>query len=211
MQKSMPLFPLNLVVFPKENLNLHIFEPRYRELVNDCQAQKLTFGVPTFMEDKIPGYGTEVEIIDIETVYDDGRMDIKTKGVNVFRVIDFQNPWEDHSYAGGEVEIIPLDTSDEQMTRIQLIEKVQELFNLLQIQFNLHSNDFDILSFELAHKIGLSVEQKYALLTIETEKERQDFMLEHLQSAIPVVEEMERTKQIIRMNGHFKNFDPLNF
>jgi len=211
MQKNIALFPLNLVVFPRENLNLHIFEPRYRDLVNDCQQQNLTFGIPTFMDDNIPGYGTEVEIISIETVYDDGRMDIKTRGVEIFRVIDFQNPWDTRTYAGGSIETIPLETEDDNTTRLQLIEKAQELFNLLQIQFNLHNKDFDILSFELAHKIGLSVEQKYALLKIKTERERQEFMLEHLDSAIPVVEEMERTKQLVRMNGHFKHFDPLNF
>ncbi len=211
MQKKIPLFPLNLVVFPNENLNLHIFEPRYRELVNDCQAQKITFGIPTYMDERMPGYGTEVEITSIETVYEDGRMDIKTKGINVFRLIDFQNPWEDHNYAGGLVQTIPLDNDDEQLIRSQLIEKVQELFNLLQIQFNLQTKDFDILSFGLAHKIGLSTEQKYAILTMETEKERQDFMLDHLQTAIPIIREVERTKQLVRMNGHFKNFDPLNF
>lgn len=211
MQKLLPLFPLGLVVYPKEKLNLHIFEPRYRELVNDCQLTQGTFGIPTYLNERIPGYGTEVEIVGIDTIYEDGRMDIKTRGVQVFRIIDFQNPMQGHGYAGGTVESIALDTEDDPVVRLQLIEKTHELFNLLQMQINLDREEQSILSYEIAHKIGLSLEQQYTLLTLSGEKERQEFMLEHLLSAIPVVEEMERTKHLIRMNGHFKHFDPLNF
>jgi ATP-dependent Lon protease len=50
MPRLLPLFPLNLVVFPHEKLNLHIFEPRYRQLVRDCLEQNLTFGIPPFLD-----------------------------------------------------------------------------------------------------------------------------------------------------------------
>ena len=62
MQKFLPLFPLNLIAFPMEDLNLHIFEPRYRELINECLDDGKTFGIPTFLDGKLPGFGTEVKI-----------------------------------------------------------------------------------------------------------------------------------------------------
>ena len=58
----LPLFPLNLIVFPHEDLNLHIFEPRYRQLINECLDEKKTFGIPAFVNNKLLGYGTEVEV-----------------------------------------------------------------------------------------------------------------------------------------------------
>jgi hypothetical protein len=75
----------------------------------------------------------------------------------------------------------------------------------------LNGNQYQYLSFELAHKIGLSVEQEYQLLTMASEQSRQEYLLNHLQNAIPMIYEMERTKERIRLNGHFKHLDPLNF
>jgi hypothetical protein len=66
-------------------------------------------------------------------------------------------------------------------------------------------------SYQIAHKIGLSVEEEYSLLKMPTENERQAFLIQHLERIIPMLQDVERTKDRIRMNGHFKNLDPLNF
>ncbi|MEZ4904942.1 MAG: hypothetical protein R2822_25915 [Spirosomataceae bacterium] len=92
-----------MVAYPTENLNLHIFEPRYRQLINDCIKDRKTFGIPAFINNKLSGYGTEMQIMSVSKVYEDGRMDIKTKGKCVFRMLDFQNPLPDKLYAGGKV------------------------------------------------------------------------------------------------------------
>jgi Lon protease-like protein len=211
MEKILPLFPLNLVVYPQENLNLHIFEPRYKELINDCKAQNLTFGIPSFIENRLMGYGTEVEIIKIEKEYEDGRMDIRTKGLNIFRILTFDTQMKDKLYAGGLVEYIPLENKNDPEITQRLLNLVTELYELLQVSLEVKPHTKKILSFEIAHRLGLSLEQEYELLCISREDLRQEFLLEHLEKTIPIVEEMERTKQLIKMNGHFKNFDPLQF
>ena len=61
MSSILPLFPLNLVVFPEEELNLHIFEPRYKELVNDCMSKEVNFGIPSYVNKKLE-LVTEMEI-----------------------------------------------------------------------------------------------------------------------------------------------------
>ena len=76
-----PIFPLGIVVFPEEVLNLHIFEPRYKQLVNDCYAEAKSFGIPTVLENGVNELGTLVEIVEIVEVYEDGKMDIRTKGI----------------------------------------------------------------------------------------------------------------------------------
>lgn len=211
MRKNLPLFPLSLVVYPKEDLNLHIFEPRYKQLIKDCQENKHNFGIPTYIDNKVADYGTEVEIINVEKIYEDQRMDIKTRGVQVFKILNFSNPFEDRLYAGGAIETQTLGTEIDQEIQQGLLKKLDELYDILQITVNLDYSDVQFLSYEVAHKIGLSIEQEYELLCINEEKDRQAYLLEHLEKAIPIISEMEKTKQLIRMNGHFKYFDPLNF
>ena len=84
MSKFLPLFPLQLVVFPGEKLKLHIFEPRYKQLVGECRDEKMTFGLPAFFDGRVAEYGTEMRLLTIFKTYDDGRMDIMTEGVAAF-------------------------------------------------------------------------------------------------------------------------------
>src|SRR5690606_37970950 len=98
----LPLFPLNLVAYPGESLNLHIFEPRYKQLIGDCLQSQANFGIPSFVHNKIE-FGTEVLIDKVVKEYEDGRMDIKTIGTAIFKVENFINPLEGKLYAGGEV------------------------------------------------------------------------------------------------------------
>jgi Lon protease-like protein len=208
----LPLFPLNLVVFPNEKLNLHVFEPRYRQLVKDCLIRQSSFGIPAFIDNKIEEYGTEVKIISLEKEYEDGRMDIRTQGMKVFHLLSYENPTPGKLYAGGvvayvdeEEDAVPLDLTT------NLLNHLTRLYNLLQLKFDVVIEHVSSLSFEVAHKIGLSVEQEYELLTISSETVRQQYLLNHLNRVIPVVSDMEKTKERIRMNGHFKTLDPLSF
>ncbi len=63
---NFPLFPLNIVVFPGEELNLHIFEPRYRALIRDAEREGFSFGIPSYVHQKL-GYGTEVSLVRYRT------------------------------------------------------------------------------------------------------------------------------------------------
>ncbi len=207
---SLPLFPLTLVVFPHDELNLHIFEPRYRQLISECIEQDLTFGIPTYLNNKIKGYGTEVKVTHLTKRYEDNRMDIKTRGIRIFRIVDFQNPMVGKLYAGGDVEFI----ENENFTEIldpQLLQLTEEFYAVLKLNVDFLSNDYQPFSYRIAHKIGLSPEQEYQLLTITNEQKRQRYLLDHLNKTLPLIKEIERTKEIVAMNGHFKNIDPINF
>ena len=210
MQKFLPLFPLNLIAFPMEDLNLHIFEPRYQELINECLDNGSTFGIPTFLDGKLPGFGTEVKILALSKRYDDGRMDVHTQGIRVFRILDFQNPVEMKMYAGGVVEFLPKPPVRPSVM-IGLTERVKTLYSFLGEKNSFDTNKPQPYSFQIAHKIGLSLEQEYDLLKMPTEAERQGFLIQHLERIIPVLQEIERTKDRIKLNGHFKNLDPLSF
>jgi Lon protease-like protein len=211
MSSYLPLFPLNLVAFPHEKLNLHIFEPRYRQLINECLEERKTFGIPAFLGDRVQKYGTEIRVKALSRRYDDGRMDIETEGVRVFRLLQFQKLAPGKLYPGGEIEFLDEDETFVDDVRNALIVQVKRLYGLLKMPIELDMRRSNCISYELAHKLGLSVEQEYELLTIRSEGERQAFLLRHLERAIPVVADMERTKERIKLNGHFKHFDPLTF
>ena len=212
MDDLIPLFPLSLVVYPGEDLNLHIFEPRYRQLVSECIEEEKTFGIPAFIENKLPGYGTEVHVTTLHKRYDDGRMDVKTKGLRVFRLVDFLNPIPDKLYAGGRVQLLePEEFTTPGVYLTPLLDRLGRLYDLLQIETDYDPVKSPLFSYRIAHKVGLSIDQEYELLTLATEAERQQFLIRHLDKVIPVVANMERTKDRIKMNGHFKNLDPLSF
>lgn len=212
MNAFLPLFPLSLVVYPGEDLNLHVFEPRYRQLMSECIDEGKTFGIPAFINNKLPGYGTEVHVTTLDKQYEDGRMDVKTKGLRIFKLIDFVNPTPNKLYAGGQVELLEKEVVTGAGTYLEaLLVRLGRLYDLLQIDTDYDPDKSPLFSYRIAHKVGLSVEQEYELLTMATESERQQFLIRHLDKVIPVVADMERTKDRIKLNGHFKNLDPLSF
>jgi Lon protease-like protein len=209
MSDFLPFFPLNLVVYPDETLNLHIFEDRYRQLIHECLNDGRTFGIPTYLEDRLPGFGTEVGTIRLHKQHENGTMDISARGIRVFRIKTFENPTPGKPYAGGDVSYLPEDTNLIRPLPL-LIQLLNQLYTLLTIAAD-YEETRPPFSFQVAHKVGLSLADQYELLTMQQESERQQFLIRHLQKVLPIVSEMEQTKSRIRMNGHFRNLDPLNF
>lgn len=208
--KELPLFPLNIVAFPGEAVNLHIFEPRYKDLVNDCLESGSNFGIPAFVSNKID-LGTEVEIIEVTKKYEDGRMDIKTHATHIFRVNEFWNPWRDKEYAGGIIEYLPVSKETKDMN---LVLKFKELVSQLFVwlgEVNVPSISKINSTFDIGHKIGFKPEEEYSLLEMETENERLEFAIAHLELLLPALERAQSAQDRIKQNGHFKHLDPLKF
>ncbi|MFK7951419.1 MAG: LON peptidase substrate-binding domain-containing protein [Ekhidna sp.] len=205
---ELPLFPLNIVAFPGEAINLHIFEPRYRQLIADCTRDGSTFGIPSHVLNTID-IGTEVKIVEISKEYPDGRMDIKTQGLRVFKVEEFHNPWKDRLYAGGAVTLLE-EENDKDLTQLILFkELVSELFGWLK-EVNIDVSEIQSV-FDIGHKIGLKLEEEYMLLDMRKESERLRFATNHLQKLIPSLERAQSAQDRIKQNGHFKHLNPLTF
>lgn len=209
--KYLPMFPLNLVVFPEEKLNLHIFEPRYKQLVLDCVENKKTFGIPTFIQNSVGLFGTEVEILDIEKKYDNGEMDIRTKGLRIFKILNFDKMAPGRLYAGGEVEMVDNSFEEDIITKMKIKELLEELYETLGLGNLYLELPEDFNSYDIGHQLGLNTEQEYTLLQVLSEKERQEIILQHLQQLLPLLLETEKLKERVRLNGHFKNLTPPNF
>jgi hypothetical protein len=208
MTETIPIFPLKLVAFPGEQLNLHIFEPRYRQLVADIDQADGRFGISVYM-DKLMPLGAEVQLKEISKVYDDGRMDIKTTVNRVYEMIRFENPFQDRLYAGGEVVLFENDFHVSKSAHAEFVFYLKEFFRLVDYQVEVSVEAVNTFTF--AHKIGLTLEEEYELLKHRRESDRTIFLINHLTKVIPVMREVEKAKEKIKMNGHFKNLDPLEF
>jgi Lon protease-like protein len=211
MSRYIPLFPLNIVVFPGEKLNLHIFEPRYKQLISDCQEGKATFGIPPYLTNSIGSYGTEIKILSIEKNYPGGEMDIKTKGIGIFRIIEFERQMAGKSYAGGTIEAVENIDDEDILDKEKIVSKLHDLYEVLKIDKLFMDLPADFKIFDIAHHLGLSVDQEYAMLQLQHESQRQELILNHLDKVLPVLSEVERLKERIKLNGHFKNLTPPSF
>lgn len=193
------------MVYPGESLNLHIFEPRYKQLINECHVSGKPFGIPTVIDNKVQDYGTVVRIKEITTVHDNGEMDIKTEGEKIFRVLEVIKEIPDKLYSGA---IVNYPTNYEQgsaevMRRV--LNSIHELHRLLNVNKDFKKSDGELKSYDVAHHIGLSLQEEYELLNLLSERQRQEYLRRHLTKVLPMVAEMESLKEKVKLNGHFKN------
>jgi len=206
---KLPLFPLQSIFFPGETVPLHIFEERYKQLINDCRQEAITFGIPVFINNKME-YGVEVQLVEVVSTYETGEMDVVCVARQVFKLLAFDNVMEGKLYAGGIVKLMEYDYEATDEKKQVIINGIRQLYTIMDVPYT-EINVKEFNSFTLAHKIGLSFEQEYQLLQIPSENDRLNFISLHLTSTITVLSQVERTKKIIELNGHFKNFDPLDF
>ena len=205
MEQLIPIFPLEVVVYPGDDLNLHIFEPRYQQLINDTVKSKKPFGIPSVVDRKIGGLGTLVELTSVTNVQADGQMDIKTRGLRIFKTVQLQKLFPGKLYSAAVVEYPANDeTGDVPMLR-RVVADVKKLHGLLKVKKKLPKPETKLTSYDLAHHVGLTLAQEYALLDLWTEVERLKFLQRHLEQVLPVVAGMESLKEKIMLNGHFKH------
>ncbi|SEA76395.1 hypothetical protein SAMN05660909_03317 [Chitinophaga terrae (ex Kim and Jung 2007)] len=205
MTNFISIFPLGIVVYPGEQLNLHIFEPRYKQLVTSCLAENKPFGIPTVINNKIMEYGTTVQIKKVEKLYRNGEMDIVTEGEKVFRILEHVKQVPGKLYGGAIVNYPENEGNVHARLQREVLQGIRELHTILQIHKSFKKDDNLLLSYDLAHHAGLSLDEEYELLQLLYEAQRLEYLKRHLHKVIPMMAEMERLKERVRLNGHFKN------
>lgn len=211
MTNFIPLFPLELVPFPGEKLNLHIFEPRYKQLIGDCVAQGKPFGIIAVINNKLMEYGTLMQVAEVKKLYEDGRMDIATRATEVFRVLELVKDLPDKLYSGAIVAY-PQNEIVVNLPALQpVLRQIQELLLMLQSPKAFPKPDNELCSYDVASMTGLSMEEAYDLLQLLREDQRIEYLRRHMQKVLPVVKEMELLKSKIKLNGHFRELKSLGF
>jgi Lon protease-like protein len=205
MTNFIPIFPLGIVVYPGEELNLHIFEPRYKQLIKECNDAKKPFGIPTVIDNNVNELGTLVEITEITKLYDNGEMDIKTKGTQVFRVLEILKELPEKLYSGAIVNYPANHNKGNVKLMKAVVSGIKKLHGILHVAKEFKKPEDELLSYDVAHHAGLSLEEEYELLGLFYEIQREEYLKQHLAKVLPIAADMELLKNKIQLNGHFKN------
>ncbi len=175
-----PLFPLNVVLFPGELLPLHIFEPRYRRMVRECLDEKSPFGMLLALPNGVAHVGCTAEILEVTRRYDDGRMDILTVGRRPYRIVDL---YDDDPLLQGVVDYLEdKDSLLEPGNQEQLVQLYEVCHTLLfsGMPGNLAQSPPESLSFAVAGHLPLDLLWKQQILELRSEAERQDRLVRYL-------------------------------
>lgn len=211
MTNFIPIFPLGLVVYPGEALNLHIFEPRYKQLISECVQAGKPFGIPAVIENNMMGMGTLMEVAEVTTIYEDGKMDIKTRGLSVFKILEVVREIPDKLYSGAIVNYPDNIRNGQASMMKNLIRGMHDIHARLGISKVFQKPEDQLDSYDIAHHLGLTVEEEYQVLELLQEVQRQEFLKRHIAKVVPVMESMESLRKKIRQNGHFKNLEGFKF
>lgn len=202
---------MEIVVYPGEKLNLHIFEDRYKQLISECHSEKKPFGIPPVLKRQVAETGTLVEITEIATEYENGTMDVTTKGIGIYRVLEIIDAVPAKLYSGAIVKHLDNDKDTLSKHSQKIIDAVRELHRLLHVEKDFGKADDELKSYDIAHHAGLSLQEEYELLCLLREDQRIEYLRRHLKKIIPMAAGIESLKKKIQLNGHFKELKGFDF
>lgn len=212
----LPLFPLDLVLLPGVHQPLHIFEPRYKEMIAECIEQKKPFGIVRAADQGVAAIGCTAEIVSVTKKYDDGRMDILTRGVRRFEVIEMN---QDRSFLQAEITMVEDEPGE---PAPDLVDRTVRLYKEIARLAGADSSAADAgiaaagdrtadgegkaapegqtpdrpqgLSFLMAGSLPLDLDFKQNLLSTLSEVERLEHLAEYLQAVLPGLRRAARAR-----------------
>jgi Lon protease-like protein len=197
----LPLFPLEVVLLPGTPLPLHIFEPRYKEMIGECRANDAPFGVVRALDDGgIAEIGCTAEIVTVTKEYPDGRMDLVAEGRKRFEVLELNR---ERSFLRAEVLPLPDEPSaPTQQDKERAIQAHLEILTLAGAVQDLAAAEPNALSFYLAGSLPLDLDFKQKLLSMRSESERIQAVATYLESILPNLRRTARSREKAGGNGH---------
>ena len=200
MDALLPLFPLDVVLFPGTALPLHIFEPHYKEMIGECRAQHRHFGVVRTVDQSLAEVGCTAEIVTVVKEYPDGRLDLVAEGRKRFELLRIN---QERSFLQAEVLLIDDDPGISRQEEIsRAIELHSELAAIAGVKQDISAADQLLLSFHLAGSLPLDLDFKQKLLSLRSEPERLSLFISYLETIIPNIRRTAKTREKAGGNGH---------
>jgi Lon protease-like protein len=197
----LPLFPLDVVLLPGAPLPLHIFEPRYKEMISECLDQKKLFGVVRAKEEGVAEIGCTAEIITVAKKYPDGRLDIVAEGRERFEIMQVS---QERSFL--QAEVLYLQDEPGTASAEEIAQAVKLRGEIVQLAgadaAEPPEADAARLSFNLVGTLPLDLDFKQTLLGMKSESERMQAIISYFEAVLP---NLRRTAQVRRRaggNGH---------
>ena len=206
MKSRIPIFPLKLVLFPGAKYPLHIFEERYKKMINRCIERDEEFGIVSNIDSNFSKVGCIAIVEKVTRTYSDGSFDIVVTGKDRFKTKSIVLGNEGYL----EAEIIPF--ADYEITEIDELlynKTVDKLLEILKIADVKLGNEFwanltvaDIKSFKLAEKAGLNLKQQQNVLSSQDEISRLNYIYDHLNKVEGIIEKNKIAQELIAGDGY---------
>jgi Lon protease-like protein len=194
------LFPLELVLLPTERVPLHIFEPRYKELVGECLRSGDEFGLMLEDDRGRRDIGTRAAVVEVLQVFDDGRMNVVVEGHDRFRLRELTSG---RSFLTGDVE--PVDDEEDAAAAEPESDQALALFRrLVEVaggEVDEPEEGSGPLSFQIAARIDFGVQPKQDLLELRSEPERLRQLCPMLEAAIEALQREREIRERASTNG----------
>jgi Lon protease-like protein len=200
-----PLFPLNVVLLPGEQLPLHIFEPRYRRMVRECLETSSPFGMLLALQDGVVRVGCTAEIELVTKRYDDGRMDILSIGRQPFRVVELH---QDDPLLEGSIDYLEdKDSLVDEQTQRELVGLYETCYTLIfsGMPQAVDSALSGSLSFSIATTLPIDLRWKQRILELRSEQERQERLTRYLREWALHLQKVGVLRARCAGNGHSLN------
>jgi Lon protease-like protein len=197
----LPLFPLDLVLLPGVPLTLHIFEPRYKEMIKECLDHKSVFGMIRCKEESLANIGCTAEIMNVLKKYPDGRLNILVEGKKRFEVLQIN---QERVFLQAEVFYLADENqpaaADDVEKAIRLHQEIMELAGAQPETIGATENAG--LAYLLAGSLPFDPDFQHALLEMNSEAERTRAIVSFFERILPVLQRSASTKQKAGGNGH---------
>jgi ATP-dependent Lon protease len=200
-----PLFPLNVVLLPGADLPLHIFEPRYLEMVGNCLRDKTEFGVLLALPKGVVHVGCTAEIIEVVKRPDGETMDILTIGREPFRVIEF---FDENPLAEGYVDYLEdREAAANPVLRRELVELYETCHTIIFEDYPKNAGEAESAQFSyvVASTLPMDLLWKQQILELRTETDRQERLVGYLRAWAPHLQKTGILRQRAGGNGHGLN------
>ncbi|MEY1639956.1 LON peptidase substrate-binding domain-containing protein [Tenuifilum osseticum] len=175
--KYMAMFPLPVFLLPGEEIPLRIFEPRYKQLINECNETGDTFGIPYVSNDNIKSYGSEVELVNIVAKNSLGEMVILIKAIANFHLLNLKEKLPNKLYGGGIIEYIDDRFTTTNPELVVLVKKLN--LNLDPVMGSLITED-SVNLMNVAKAIQLDSDEKFAFYSLRNEKQMVNYLIKRL-------------------------------
>ena len=200
MSALLPLFPLDVVLFPDMSLPLHIFEPRYKEMIGECLADKTPFGVVRAKENSVAEIGCSAEIANVIKKHEDGKLDIVVEGRQRFQIRGVNH---DRSFLQAEVSYFEDEPGANKPSDVTRAVKLHaEIVGLMGGEAFAPDVQEPQLSFQLAGALPLDLDFKQTLLGLRSESERMIGLIEYFEAILPNLRRAVKVRQKAGGNGH---------
>lgn len=191
--KYMAMFPLQVFLFPGEEIPLRIFEPRYKQLINECNETGDTFGIPYFSNDEVKPYGSEVELVNIVAKNSLGEMVILIKAVSNFHLLNFKGKLPNKLYGGGIIEYVDDKYTTTNPELVVLVKKLN--LNLDPVMGSLITGD-SVNLMNVAKAIQLDSDEKFSFYSLRNEGKMVNYLIKRLR----FIEHIQMQEKLLENN-----------